>query len=141
MTVSTSAQLNAANLATALDAVAPGATYSTTGAPLEEASDKTIEAYGATDAQLQQAITTAAGQFVDYNAQKTTALTALQTLLGEHSALTTQLTTDIATVTNAGGWHAVAVSDQDAIMGRILAGFGTVMAAIADHLTVNGIGQ
>ena len=141
MTVNTSAQLNPDKLQAALAALAPGATFVSSGAQLEDPAEKTIDAVGATDTQLQTAITTAAGQFVDYNAAKTTALGALQTLLGEHSALTTQLTTDIATVTNAGGWHAVAVSDQDAIMGRILTGFGTVMAAIADHLTVNGIGQ
>lgn len=141
MSIVTNQQLNADQLQSALAALVSGAAFSSLGAPLESTGSKTIEGIGCDDTQLQSAITTAAGQFVDYNAAKTTALTALQTLLGEHSALTTQLTTDIATVTNAGGWHAVTQADQDAIMGRILAGFGTVMTAIANHLTVNGIGQ
>ena len=141
MSITTNSQLNADKLQAALVATVAGAAFSSTGARLDSTDSKTITGIGCDDTQLQSAITTAAGQFVDYNAAKTTALTSLVTLLGEHSAMSTQLTADIATVTNAGGWHAVAVSDQDAIMGRILAGFGTVMAAIADHLTVNGIGQ
>jgi len=62
----------------------------------------------------------------------------LSGLLAQQSAFGTQLQTDISTVTST-GWAALSAADQQAIMLRVLDGFGTVMTAIANHLTVTGI--
>jgi len=62
----------------------------------------------------------------------------LSGLLTQQSAFGTQLQTDISTVTST-GWAALSAADQQAIMLRVLDGFGTVMTAIANHLTVTGI--
>jgi len=67
-----------------------------------------------------------------------TAKVTLSGLLAQQSALGTQLQTDISTVTST-GWAALSAADQQAIMLRVLDGFGTVMTAIANHLTVTGI--
>jgi len=62
----------------------------------------------------------------------------LSDLLAQQSAFGTQLQADISTVTST-GWAALSAADQQAIMLRVLDGFGTVMTAIVNHLTVTGI--
>jgi len=71
-------------------------------------------------------------------AQRASARSNLSDLLAQQSAFSTQLQADISTVTST-GWAALSAADQQAIMLRVLDGFGTVMTAIANHLTVTGI--
>ena len=47
-----------------------------------------------------------------------------------------QLAVDLASV--QAGWSTVAADDQTAILGRILAGLGTAMTAVANHAVFTG---
>jgi hypothetical protein len=138
MSVTTSSQLNDDKLQTALVALAPGAGFVSGGGALEEAAPKTITAHGATDDQLQQAITTAAAQFVDVAAVQSQALTGLQSMLGEKNAWGQQAQADIAAL------QATAQPDWTVlgpILVRVVQGLLSTMQAHEDHLTVNGIIQ
>lgn len=72
MSVTTSSQLNPDQLQTALVALQTGAAFTSAGGALTSTDPKTITAVGATDTQLQQAITTAAAQYADYAANLAT---------------------------------------------------------------------
>lgn len=65
------------------------------------------------------------------------ARTNLISLASEQSALTTQMNADLASVQS--GWDALTTDERTAIMGRVIAAFGTVMDAIAGHLIVSRI--
>lgn len=61
----------------------------------------------------------------------------LISMAGEQSALTTQMQDDLASVQS--GWDTLTAAERTAIMGRVVAAFGTVMDAIAAHLVVSKI--
>lgn len=62
----------------------------------------------------------------------------LANLFATQGQLAVQLQADIATVKK--GWATLDAATQTAIMGRILAGFGTVMEALTAQLTVANSG-
>jgi hypothetical protein len=64
------------------------------------------------------------------------AKTGLETLYGQQGAISSQLQADVASV--GSGWATLDAATQTAILGRILAGFGTVMQAIAAMVTLTG---
>ncbi len=72
MSVTTSQQVNADQLQAALVALVPGASFNSAGADLTTTGSKVITFHGATDAQGQTALNTAAGQFVNYTANNAT---------------------------------------------------------------------
>lgn len=77
MSITTTSIMNPDQFQAALVAQAPGAAFSANG-DFTQPGTKTITGFGATDAQLQAAVTTAAAQFVDYGATKAQILTNLQ---------------------------------------------------------------
>jgi hypothetical protein len=136
MSVTTSAQINADKLQSALVALSPGAAFSSGGARLEDAAEKEIDAVGATDDQLQQAINTAASQFVDVAAVQSQALTGLQSMLANKNAWVQQGQADITVLQAATqpDWTVLGP-----ILVRVVQGLLSTMHAHEDHLTVNGI--
>lgn len=58
-------------------------------------------------------------------------------LASEQPALTTQMHADLTSVQS--GWDTLTAAERTAIMGRVIAAFGTVMDAIAGHLIVSRI--
>lgn len=89
MSVTTSQRLNADQLQAALPVGAVFALAGTTPgehlAALTTTQPKTLTVTGATDAQLQAAITSAAGAFVDYTANRATLLTQARNALGANA--------------------------------------------------------
>ena len=69
---------------------------------------------------------------------KAQAVSTLQTLSDQQSAIATQLEADIATVTGT-GWDTLSTADRQAIVGRMLNGFGTLMTAVQAHITATGV--
>ncbi len=72
MSVTTSQQVNADQLQAALVALAPGASFSSSGGVLATTDAKTFTFYGATDGQGQSALTAAASSYVNYTANQAT---------------------------------------------------------------------
>jgi hypothetical protein len=138
MSVTTSSQLNGDKLQAALVALAGGAAFTSAGGALESPDAKVITPIGATDDQLNQAIAAAAGQYVDYAAQRATALSGLQTMVGEKGAWAQQGQADMAALQSATqpDWTILGP-----ILARVVGGLLTTMQAHEDHLTVNGIIQ
>lgn len=71
-------------------------------------------------------------------ANKATSLTNLQNLLAQQSALAQQIQADAAMFQGTTVGSTLQQEHLDALV-RIVNGFSTVMGAITDHLTVNGI--
>ena len=69
---------------------------------------------------------------------KAQAVSTLQTLSDQQSAIATQLEADISTVTGT-GWDTLSTADRQAIVGRMLNGFGTLMTAVQAHITATGV--
>lgn len=138
MSVTTSSRLNPDKLQAALVALAPGAAFSSDGGALESTDPKDITAHGATDDQLNQAITAASAQFVDVAAAQAQALSGLQSLLGDVGGWNAQAQQDITALqaTTQPDWSVLGP-----ILVRVVNGLLSTMQAHQDHLTVNGIIQ
>ena len=127
MSVTTTGPVNMEQLAKAL----PGHAFSSSGdltaaGALIWAPNKDV-----TDAQITTAL---AG--ITYQAPAVAvAVTTIDTLLADLSALETQIQTDAASVAN---WATLSASEQAAIMGRVVNGFAQVVGAIYAHLAVSG---
>jgi hypothetical protein len=136
VTATTNQQVNADKLHAALQAIQPGAAFSSVGGELASTDSKVVTAHDATDDQLQQAITTAAAEFVDVPEVQAEALAGLQTMLGEKNAWAQQGQADIAALQ-------VAAQPDWTVLGpllvRVVEGLLSTMQAHEDHLTVNGI--
>ena len=69
---------------------------------------------------------------------KAQAVTTLQTLSAQQPTVAAQLQADIAAVTGT-GWDTLTQADRQAIVGRMLDGFGTLMEAVQAHITATGV--
>ncbi len=69
---------------------------------------------------------------------KAAAVSTLQTLSDQQPTVAAQLEADIATVTGT-GWDTLSQADRQAIVARMLGGFGTLMTALQAHITATGV--
>lgn len=116
MTVTTSAQLNPDQLLAALQALSPGAGFTSAGGELTSTNSKTLTAYGATDTQLTQAVTTASGQYADYTGNTAAIQTAISTHLNQIEGWL---------AANPNG--AILTAQQTAFLARMLVGLGRIV--------------
>jgi len=127
MSVTTTGPVNMEQLSAAL----PGHAFSSSGDLTASGALIWAPNGDVTDAQIQTAL-----DGITYEAPAVaTAVTTIDTLLTDLSALQTQINAD---ATSVASWSTLSASEQAAIMGRVVNGFAQVIGAIHAHLTVSG---